>query len=209
MVSTADVTRDNHGLFVHGRRTVAGRLFLSGGVRFERSSVYGRKLTPRGAVGVLIARQRGPLSSTFLRLSAGRGITEPSLIQNFSRESYVVGNPDLVPEKTASYEAGLVQEWFGRRLRTEAAVFENRFRDSITFVPLPAPVWGSWRNLEASRARGLEISGRTRLSALATLDASYTRLWTRVLQVPTRAVRRSRAIRWNLIITAPPPRPLP
>ena len=51
-----------------------------------------------GCIGVLLAGRHGPLSSTFLRLSAGRGITEPSLIQNFSRESYAVGNPDLTPE---------------------------------------------------------------------------------------------------------------
>ena len=181
-VSAVDVSRDNHGLFLHAQRTVAGRLFLSGGVRLERSSVYGRKLAPRGAVGFLLAKRRGLLSSTLLRLSAGRGITEPSLIQNFSRESYVVGNPDLVPEKTASYEAGLVQEWFGRRARTELSLFENRFRDMITFVPLPAPVWGTWRNLEASRARGLELSGRARVSEFVTFNVAYTRLWTKVLR---------------------------
>ncbi len=182
VVSAAGVARGNHGLFLHAQRTVAGRLFLSGGARLERSSVFGRKLTPRGAVGWLVSQRRGPLSSTFVRLSAGRGITEPSLIQNFSREFYAVGNPLLTPEMTSSYETGLVQEWFGRWARTEVSLFENRFRDMITFVPLPPPVWGSWRNLEASRARGLEFSGRARLSGAVTFIAAYTRLWTRVLR---------------------------
>lgn len=181
-VSARIVERNNHGFFFHGERTLVGRVFLSGGVRLEHSSAYGRKIAPRAALGFLLAKEYGPLSSTFLRLSAGRGITEPSLIQTFARESYAVGNPDLHPEKTSSYEASLVQEWFGRRAHTEAAVFQNSFRDLIAFVPLPAPIWGSWRNLESSRARGVEFSARARLAGSLTLNASYMHLWTRVLQ---------------------------
>jgi vitamin B12 transporter len=180
-VSGRNVTRDNHGLFLHGQQTLSGRVFLAGGVRLEHSSAYGQKLTPRGAAGFIVAREHGPLSSTFVRLSAGRGFTEPSLLQNFAREFYAVGNPDLRPERADSYEAGLVQEWFGRRARTEAAFFQNSFRDLITWVPLPAPVWGSWRNIESSRARGLEISGRARLGGPVTLTAAYMRLWTRII----------------------------
>ena len=178
------VVRDNHGAFVYAQQTFAGRLFLSGGMSVEHSSAYGRKLAPRGALGVLVARQHGPLSSTFLRVSAGRGITEPSLLQNFARDPYFVGNPNLKPEKTTSYETGLVEEWFGRRVRTEAAVFQNSFEDLIVFVSLPPPVYGSWRNLEATRARGVEISGRARLSGIVAINAAYTHLWTR--QLPRR-----------------------
>jgi outer membrane cobalamin receptor len=180
-VSGSNVNRDNNGFFIHGRRTLAGRLYLSAGVSVEHSSAYGRKITPRGAIGLQISGQHGALPSTFLRLSAGGGITEPSLIQNFSRESYAVGNPNLRPERTTSYEAGLVQEWMGRRATSEVGVFDNSFRDLITYVSLPPPVWGSWRNVEASRARGLEVSGRARLVGSVTLTASYTRLWTRIV----------------------------
>ncbi|MFB3776633.1 MAG: TonB-dependent receptor domain-containing protein [Bryobacteraceae bacterium] len=186
-ISASGVARDNHGLFLHGQRTLGGRLFLAGGIRTERSSAYGTKLAPRGAVGLQVAGQHGPLSSTFLRLSAGRGITEPSLLQNYARDPYFVGNPNLRPEKTASYEAGLAQEWFGRRVRTDVAVFQNSFSDLIAFVSLPPPVWGSWENLESSRARGLEMSGKARLSGSLIFAAAYTRLWTRVLRTGSAA----------------------
>jgi vitamin B12 transporter len=180
-VSASGVSRSNNGAYVHGTATLAGRYFFAGGLRVERSSAFGAKVTPRGSLGVRLAGGRGPVSSSFLRFSAGRGITEPSLIQNFSREYYFVGNPDLKPERTSSYEAAVVQEWFGRRARTEVAAFHNSFRDLIAFVSLPAPVWGSWRNLEASRARGIEVSGKARLAEAVTLSASYTRLWTRII----------------------------
>ncbi|MGQ9634047.1 MAG: TonB-dependent receptor [Bryobacteraceae bacterium] len=180
-VSARSVARNNHGLFLHSQKTLRGRIFLAGGVRLEHSSAYGRKFTPRGAVGFRLAGERGAFSSTYLRFSAGRGITEPSLIQTYAREFYAMGNPDLRPEHTNSYEAGLVQEWFGRRARTEVNLFHNSFRDLITFVSLPPPVWGSWRNLDRSHARGLEFSARTRLAENVTFDVAYTRLWSRVL----------------------------
>lgn len=180
-VSSRRVDRNNHGVFLHLQKTLAGRLFLSGGIRMEHSSAYGRKLAPRAAVGYRIAGEHGVLSSTYVRLSAGRGITEPSLIQTFAREFYATGNPDLRPERTASYETGIVQEWFGRRARTEVSLFHNSFRDLITFVSLPPPVWGSWRNLDSSRARGVEFSARARLAGPVTVNAAYMRLWSRVL----------------------------
>jgi outer membrane cobalamin receptor len=179
-VSKQGVARNRNGLFLHDQYALAGRVFLAGGLRWEHSTAFGTRFAPRGAVSVLVAGEHGAFSSTLLRVSAGRGITEPSLIQNFSRESYFTGNPDLRPERTSSYEAGLVQEWFGRRVRAEAAVFENSFRDLIAFVSLPPPTWGSWRNIEASRARGAEFSGRAKLNRYAFVTASYTRLWTRI-----------------------------
>ncbi len=180
-VSQTDVDRTNHGAYLHATTTLGGRFFLAGGMRVEHSSAFGAKIAPRGSAGVRLAEDRGPLSSAILRFSAGRGITEPSLIQNFSREAWFVGNPGLTPERTTSYETALVQEWFARRVQTEVAVFHSSFRDMIAFVSLPAPVWGSWRNLEVSRARGVELSGKARVSDLVAVSAAYTHLWTRVV----------------------------
>lgn len=180
-ISSQQVARNNHGLFLHKQHTLMQRIFLSGGLRYEHSSAFGQKFTPRGAVSFLVAGEHGPLTSTIFRVSAGRGITEPSLIQNFAKEWYYAGNADLRPEKTSSYEAGLVQEWLGRRARTEVSVFHNSFKDLITFVSLPAPVWGSWDNVGRSRARGIEFTGRVRAAGPVTFSGSYMRLWTRII----------------------------
>jgi outer membrane cobalamin receptor len=188
-LSSYDVSRDNHGLFVLKQQRLGRRVFLSGGVRSEHSSAFGYKWAPRGAVSVLLAGEHGPLSSSYFRLSAGRGITEPSLLQNFAREAWYTGNPKLRPEKTATYEAGLVQEWFRRRLRTEAAVFHNSFTDLISFISVPPPVWGTWENVEASKARGVEFSAQARPMKFVTVNAAYTKLWTRIVasNAPTSA----------------------
>lgn len=179
-ITGREAARDNHALFLHQQQAAGRRVYLAGGLRLERNSVFGRKLTPRGAASFLLAGEHGPLSSTYMRVSGARGITEPTLVQNFARDPYYVGNPALRPEKTSSYEAGLVEEWFGRRLRTEAAVFASSFRDLIVFVFLPYPEPSTWRNVEASRARGLELSGEARLPWGVSVGGHYTRMWTRI-----------------------------
>jgi len=179
-VTGRDVARRNHGLFAYRQQNLGGRVFLSGGLRLEHSSAYGAKTAPRGAASFRLSGERGRRPETFLRLSAGRGITEPSLLQNFARDPWFVGNPALRPEKTSSFEAGLVQAWFNRRLRTEISAFDNSFRDLIVFVFLPYPDPSTWRNVEASRARGAEFSAQARLRPSLLVSGQYTRLRTRI-----------------------------
>ena len=82
-------------------RLSGGRVFLSGGVRLEHSSAFGRKFTPRGALGFLLAGEHGPLSSTFLRFSAGQRNHRAQPRCRTSRGSPTrVGNPNLRPERT-------------------------------------------------------------------------------------------------------------
>lgn len=173
-ITGRDVARDNHGLFVHEQRAIAGRLFLSGGLRVEHSSAFGAKIAPRGAASFRLTQ------ATFVRFGGGVGITEPSLLQNYANDSFSVGNPNLRPERTASVEAGIARDWLSRRLRTEVSAFSNSFRDLIVFYPLPWPEPATWRNIEASRARGLEVTARARLPHAVAVSGQYTRLWTRI-----------------------------
>ncbi len=129
---------------------------------------------PRTAAGYLLSGEHGALSSTYLRVSAGRGVTEPTLYENYVTSPYFHGNPALKPQSTGSYEAGIVEEWFGRRVRTEVSAFRGSFTDLIAFAGT------TWQNIAASWARGLESSAEVRLPANVRLDATYMRLYTRI-----------------------------
>jgi outer membrane receptor protein involved in Fe transport len=96
-----------------------------------------------------------------------------------------VGNPSLRLEKTNSYEAGVLAEWFHRRLRTEVSAFRNSFRDLIVFVSLPNSVVGTWANVDAAYARGLEFSAQTRPWRNIQLSGQHTLLWSRVINSST------------------------
>jgi vitamin B12 transporter len=179
-ISLNDVSRMNNGGFVHEQRTFFSRLYLSAGARVEHNSAFGTSFTPRAAAAYRLFGQHGVFSTTMVRASAGRGITDPSLLENYARESTYYGNPNLRPEHTTSFDFGVVQEWFGRRLRTELAAFSNSFRDSIVFVW--SDTAATWQNVAAARARGLEFSVETKPVRYVTLAASHTFLDGRVTQ---------------------------
>lgn len=174
-VSPGNYTRDNQAGYIHRQQTIARRLFLSGGVRLEHNSAFGTVFTPRGAASYLLAGAHGPLSSTYLRFSAGLGITDPSILENYGQLYYEIGNVALRPAKTISYEFGVAQEWFSRRLRTETSVFDNTFKNLIEYV------YPTWQNINRSRARGVEFSAEVKPLAYLTIAGNYTRMWTRVI----------------------------
>jgi vitamin B12 transporter len=167
-------SRDNHGLFVNLQQNLTGRIYLSAGARFEHSSAFGSTGAGRGGASFLLLGEHGALSSAILRISAGRGVTEPSLLQNFAQAPFFHGNPALRPEQTNSYEAALVSEWFARRVRAEVAGFRSSFDNLIAFVG------DTWQNVQASWARGLETSVQTQLTKDVSINASYMRLYTRI-----------------------------
>ena len=173
-LSGTNASRNNHGFFANLQQKIGSRIFLSGGARVEHSSAFGTIGTGRAGASFLLFHEHGPLSSTFFRFSAGRGVTEPSLLENYAQNPYYVGNPALRPEVTKSAEAAIVAEWFGRRVRTEVAAFRNSFHNLIAFVG------DSWQNVEASWARGVETSMQARLPRSILITGAYMFLDTRI-----------------------------
>jgi vitamin B12 transporter len=185
VISNRDVSRSNNGFFANEQYTFFKRLSVSGGMRVEQSSIFGSEFTPRGAASFQAVGEHGYLSSLLVRTSAGRGIREPSLLDSFAKDPSFVGNPSLRLEKTNSYEAGILAEWFHRRLRTEVSAFRNSFRDLIVFVSLPNSVVGTWANVDAAYARGFEFSAQTRPWRNVQLAGQHTMLWSRVINSAT------------------------
>ena len=174
VVSAGDVARYDNGIFLQEQYALTPRIFVTGGARFEQSSTFGSKFAPRGSVTFRLPTE------TFVRFSAARGITEPSLLENYARESFFVGNPSLRPEKTNSYELGVYREWFHRRLRTDVALFRNTFTDLIEFDFTNFP--GTWLNVNRSWAHGGEATATYRIAKSISARAAYTRLYTRITQ---------------------------
>ena len=85
-----------------------------------------------------------------------------------------LGNPALRPETTTTFEAALVSEWLGKRVKTEVGAFRNSFRNLIAFVG------DTWQNIEASWARGVETSAQARVSNNILITGAYMWLDTRI-----------------------------
>lgn len=172
-ISGFDAARYDNGFFVNEQYSPASWIFLNAGARLQQSSTFGAEFTPRGAITLRLP------ANTYFRVSGGRGIKEPELIDNFAATTFYVGNPNLKPETTDSFEAGLFREWFSRRLRTEASWFRNSFTDLIEFDSGVNP--GTWINIDKAWARGVELSASARLFKFMSVRGGYTRLYTDVV----------------------------
>jgi outer membrane cobalamin receptor len=172
-LSGVAASRTNNGFFANLQQSLGKRIFLSGGARVEHSSAFGTIYSGRGGASLRLTGEHGALSSTLLRVSGGRGVTEPSLLENYAQAApFYFGNPSLRPEVTTTYEAGVVSEWWGRRVRTEVDLFRSSFYDLIAFIG------DTWENIEASWARGVQTSARARVSSNILITGSYMRLYT-------------------------------
>ena len=173
LISGANVDRTNNGGFVHEQYSIGRRLFVTGGARIENSTAFGSRFVPRGSATLQLFR------TTYVRASAGRGYTEPTLLENFAREPWYVGNRALRPEKTNMFDAGVVQELFGRRVRADFTYFRNTFQDLIVYDGSKSPA--TWSNIDRSWARGFETSFTVRPGKHVEVSGNYTRLYTKVV----------------------------
>jgi len=117
--------RTNFAGFVQDRMVFGGSTILTAGGRIERNGSFGTYVLPRAAVA-----WNHPSGLT-LSASAGMGLKEPSLEQSFGGSFRVQGNPELLPERSQTLDAGLRQSLFGGRFWAEGTAFYQQYRDQI------------------------------------------------------------------------------
>jgi vitamin B12 transporter len=160
-------------------------LLLLGSTAPDGDVGFGFSANPKIGVSALL-RKRGAsdsLGATRLKASFGTGIKEPRLDEAFSPSLFFLGNPELDPERTISFDVGLSQELFGRRAELEVVYFDNRFKDQIAFVSDPAtfgPITlpngqlTNFVNVEKAVGRGVEVIASTRPVSQLRVYGSYT-----------------------------------
>ena len=106
-------------------------LSLTGGGRIDENSAFGDFPTYRLTGAYQVAD-----TGTILRSSLGTGFRAPSLYELYAPYSFgtPVGNPNLKPETSQSFDAGIEQPLFGGRLRLSATYFELDTDNQIQFV---------------------------------------------------------------------------
>ena len=141
----------------------AGELALEAGARLEDNERFGTAATWRGGTA-----WRLPSLGTRLRVSAGTAIKEPTFFESFA-SGFARGNPELEPERSTGFEAGVDQELGGGLVRLSLTGYSQGYRNLIQYTFSP-PVEGgpNYYNVARARSRGVE--------AEATADAGPLRL---------------------------------
>ena len=170
-------SRDNAGVAVQ-HQAIWRRMVVTAGGRVEHNASFGTAAVPRGSI-VIVAHEAGgaraAIGDTRVRASAGLGIKEPTALQSFSPSPFFRGNPDLLPERSRSVEAGIEQRLGGDRVRLEATWFDNRYRNLIsTRTVNPATFEAQYFNIGLTRARGAELAADIAPAAAFHLRGGYT-----------------------------------
>ncbi len=178
-------SRDNYGGYIQDQWAFKNRLFATAGVRLDQNESFGFFASPRMSIA-LLARQSDADSlwgMTKIKANLGLGIKEPTLLESYSTSIYYKGNPDLLPEKSTSFDAGIEQHFHSGRGVFELTYFQNHFRDQIGFAITDYVTFaGSFFNIGKSRARGLEANVRQELFWNLEISSAYTFLDSEILE---------------------------
>jgi vitamin B12 transporter len=165
--------RQNRAAFVHAS-TDRGLFAANAGARLEDNERFGRGITWQGGVSAHLPGQPG----TRLRASVGTAIKEPSFFENFAT-GFVIGNSDLDPERSRSWEVGL-EHTQGDHVTLQATYFDQRIEDLIQYTFAPAnPGDPNYYNVAGAASRGVELGAKLHWGALEA-GAEYTWLHTEV-----------------------------
>ena len=188
-------------VWLQDRFNATSWLTLTVGGRYDSHSVFGSAFSPKAAANVRVAE------GLRARVSYGEGFRAPDLGQLYYRfvptaNFYqVVGNPNLQPETSESWQIGADYSHASGRFRAGINGFRNRVRDliesySLGVLTTPAqhatliategldpsftPVFGRqlfiYRNIADARTQGVEADGEMALGASLQAAGAYTYL---------------------------------
>ena len=144
--SVFNATRHNHASFAEVVNTTA-KTTVTAGARMDGNEQFGTFGTFR------LAGQAEVIEAMRLRGSVGTAYREPAFTESFNT-AFTRGNPDLSPEHTRSWEAGVS---YGHSIRVEATYFNQRFVDLIDYNGAAAPAQPNYQNIAKAEASGVEI----------------------------------------------------
>ncbi len=166
-------TLTNLGALTQVRFAPFPELALTGGMRFDRHSIYGAQSSGRGSAVVTV------MDDLTFKLMGGTAFKAPSPALLYQRPLVaggVIGNPELEPQRIATVEAQTLYR-LGERLSASTGVSYNRLTDKAQFTLVGI-------NQEARNLAQVEsVSWETRLDAHLRrgLDVytSWERVWAR------------------------------
>ena len=189
-VETGDQNhRDNQAGYAEIRYLLWRRLTLTAGGRAEDNASFGTRVVPRVG-GSYALRDGGDFwGATRLRASYGLGIKEPDFGQSFSSDPCFPGNPDLKPERSTTFEAGVEQALASSRVKLSVTYFHNDFYDIVSFAGGPPTDLcqygtGAYFNTDKARAFGSNSSFEIKAARWLDIAGNYTYDNTKVLKSP-------------------------
>jgi len=173
-------TRHNQAGYVETRYQFGKRLTVIAGGRAEANGAFGTRVVPRVGVSYALRYGQDFWGATRLRASYGLGIKEPEMLPAGC-------GPDLKPERSNTFNAGIDQYFASDRVHVSVTYFRNDFRDIVSFALVSANAncqafGGSFFNTDKAWAHGGNVSFEAKATRWLRIAGNYTYDDTRVVR---------------------------
>lgn len=176
-VSTFSPSRQDFGVYGQEQiRLFDDQIVVLGSVRYDHDQQFGDVVSPTGAIAVRLPWQPWPdfWSGTRVRATYAEGFRAPTFNELFFPG---FGNPDLGPERSSEWNAGLDLEFLEERVTVYGTYFDRRVSDDIVTVLVdPETFFFAPVNLGRVDATGVETGVEVDLGAGFHAGGSYTYL---------------------------------
>jgi vitamin B12 transporter len=165
-----DRERDTDSLAMEYRTDINDSLTLAASGRYEDNSEFDSAKTFRGEAIYQLSDQMR------VRAAYGTAVKNPTFTERFGFYTNFIGNPNLVPEESKSWEIGFDRQLSIGNLTLSATLFDAELENEINgFVYDPATYAYTSANMDAlSERAGVEFSTAGNLSDSLSLSAAYT-----------------------------------
>ncbi|MFT3869531.1 MAG: TonB-dependent receptor [Nibricoccus sp.] len=169
------LTDDQNAIYASASfRPLAG-LTIDVGDRKDEHELDGGATTGRAGVSYFLKP-----SGTKFRATYGTGFKVPSMINRNGSEPWYGASPDVKPEKSKGWDAGIDQELLDGKLTASATYFHNDFEDLIVSNYKYLPAENKWRyiaeNVNKAYTEGAEFALSIEPIQFVKLKTSYTYL---------------------------------
>ncbi len=149
------------GIYLEDQIKVNNSFFGSIGARYDKHEKFGSVVTFRIAPAYVFWSTGTKIKATY-----GTGFKAPSLFYLFDP---AYGNPDLSPEKSKGWDAGIEQYLFSYSATAGVTYFQNTFTDLFGFDSNFKTI-----NINKSETKGVEVYLQAKPSTDIIINANYT-----------------------------------
>jgi vitamin B12 transporter len=170
------------GFYFQDQIRIAEVFFLTAGLRLDSHSQSGRSTTYRIAPAFFIQQTNTKLKATY-----GTGFKSPSLYQLYAPANIwgLIGNENLNPEETTSWDMGIEQEIWDGKIRLGGTYFSSRFENLIEYDYTLGYI-----NIAKASSKGVEFFFEFAPAENITMSASYSRMVTKDQNTGEKLLRR-------------------
>lgn len=160
---------NNKALYLQNQLKLWEKIVITPGLRIDHHELFGSEATYKISSSCLLP------GKTRLKANWGTGFKAPSLYQLYSTEDYgggPIGDPNLKPDKSKSYDIGFEQPLFKNKVSLGVTYFDNNFKNMVDWDYNAS----KYKNIGRAQTKGLELEANFKPIKTISLNANYTYL---------------------------------